>query len=503
MKAAYLNVWSKKGIAEMAYGLKAAGLELYASGSTAKTLAQAELEINPGLERPPSPAQVVSALELDPENPADARKLAELDFPRPDIVVCNLHPISEIISQESFALHELARYVDIWNSALLRAAARSWESAGVVCDFSDYATVLSAIKEFGELHEKRRRQLAVKALLYCAYYDSTVAQFLAERRQDVLSDELVLPLKKVSALSYGENPQQNAALYSVAGARPWGVTRSRIIHGKPLRFNHYVDLDQAWETACEFDGAACVIVKHGTPCGAACAQNSAEAFREAYETDRTGSQGATVVFNRQLTDKAAALLADESFELIAAPDFENGALEVLRSRRENRLVLIPSTLVSADEVELRSISGGVLVQENDSGRGGQTPAAATRRKPTQDEAASLGFAMKVAKHARSYAMVVAQGLRTISIGSGLPSRRESLKAALQKAKEKHPIVEPARPLVLACDAALTPDCVKDAARAGISAISQPGGSAEDKDCAALCDARNMAMLLTGLRHIRH
>ncbi|MFA5161631.1 MAG: hypothetical protein WC421_05250 [Elusimicrobiales bacterium] len=499
MKTAYLSVWSKKGIAELAYGLHAAGYELLASGSTAKIIAQAELEVNEGLDEPPRPEQIVRTLEAAPDC---ARELEDAGIPRPDVVVCNFYPVAEMTAQEGFSIEELAQYMDIWNNAVLRAAARAWETTAVLCDFSDYAITLAAIAEFNEIPPRRRRQLAVKALMRCAYYDATAAQFLAERRGDMLGDELVLALKQQAALAYGENPQQQAALYDISGARPWGVSQSRIIHGRPLSFNHYLDLDCAWETACEFTGAACVIVKHGAPCGAACAHNTAEAFRLAFDTDRQGAPGGTAVFNRRLTEKAAQLLDGEVFELIAAPDFEDGALDILRSRRRNRLALIPSMLASAGETEMRSISGGVLVQEKDPGaQAGFEPAS--RRHPGPGEEISLRFAMNVAKHARSYAAVIAQGVKTVAIASGHPSRRESVKIALLKAREKHPIVDAASPLVLACDTALPPDCVKQAAKAGIGAIIQPGGAPDDADCAAVADSANIAMAFTGKRYLRH
>jgi len=489
MKRAYLSVWGKKGIAELAYGLKAAGYELYAGGSTAKILSQAELEINEsGVEY--SIAQIINVLELDAQTPEGAREIEKLDMPRPDLVVCNLHPISEITAQEGFSAEELPQYLDVWNTALLRVAARAWNDTAVLCDFSDYAMTLSALKDMGEVPLKRRRQLAVKALMYCAYYDACAAQFLAERGADILADDMVLALKKTSELAYGENPHQSAALYTLAGARPWGITRSRGIHGKPLRYNHFVDLDRAWECVCEIGAAAhtaCVIVKHGIICGAACAQTTAEAFRFAYDANRQGAQGATVVFNRRPDVKAAQLLADERFELVAAPDFENAALDILRSSKENRLVLIPSTLGAAGETDAEPAH----------------PEVPTQKKPSPEEEASMLFAMAVAKHSPSCATVIAQGLRTAAIASGQTSVHESLHAAIAKSRERHPIMDPARPLALACDTALTLNCIKEAAKAGIACIIQPGGASDDAASAAFCDEHGMTMALTGLRHLRH
>ena len=502
MKRAYLSVWGKKGIAELAYGLRAAGYELYACGSTAKILSQAEVEVNEG-EAAFSPARILGVLEPDPQTAEGARAIEKLAVPRPDLIVCNLHPLAEITAQDAFTAEELPQYLDIWNTALLRAGARAWQTTTVLCDFSDYATTLSALKDFGAVPENRRRQLAVKALMYCAYYDACAAQFLAENREYLLSDELVLALKKNTELAYGENTQQRAALYTLGGTRQGGVAQSRIIHGKPLHYNHFVDLDCGWKTVCEFGATACVVIKNGVICGAACAQTTAEAFLQAYDTNRKGAQGATVVFNRRLSEKAAQLMADENFELVSAPDFENGALEILRSSKNNRLVLVPSVPGAARETELRTIAGGLLLQEKDTQNEPSQFLIPTKRKLSTEEETSLRFALAVAKHAPSCAAVVARGMRTMAVGSGQPSSQESLRSALMKSRKKHPASDPDSPLVLACDTALVAACIKEAAKAGIVCLIQPGGSAEDAACTAVCDEHHIAMALTGLRHLRH
>lgn len=501
-KTAYISVCDKTGIADLADGLINAGFQIYSGGSTAKTLRQAELIIEEITDVPPSCESVIKALTLNPDDMAGRRELEKLEISRPDLVVANLYPLSQILQQKNFTIEEIPQYLDVWNSAVLRAAARSFSDTIAICDPMDYGPVLEALLEFGDVTLERKKQLAAKAYLYSAYYDSTIAQYLSGR-PDILPDELVMGLKKLEDLQYGENHHQKAAIYSLSGARSWGVTAAKVLNGKPLNFNHYLDIDAAWELAGEFEEAACSIVKHSHPCGTACSEHISEAFRLAFRADAQGAFGGTAAFNRPVDAETARAITEEFVECVVAPEYSEEALSTLKLKKDLRVLTLPSTLLSANENQMYTVSGGVLVEDKDVQTLPKELKTVTKRAFSDTEARSLKLAWKVAKHSKSYAMVLAHGGQTIGIGSGQPSRLDSLKIAISKANEKHPIIEPDRPLVLASDSPLPIRCIEEASKTSVTAILQPGGSSEDNDCVKLCDLKGMAMAFTGLRHLKH
>jgi phosphoribosylaminoimidazolecarboxamide formyltransferase/IMP cyclohydrolase len=329
-----------------------------------------------------------------------------------------------------------------------------------------------------------------------------VAQYLGEKLEG-LPDELVIGLKKTSELRYGENPHQQGALYTLSGARPWGVNAAQLIFGKTLSYNHYLDLDIAWELATEIIEPACAIVKHAVPAGVACAKKLAEAARLAYQGDPRGCFRGTAAVNRELEEDAALFFAEEYIECIAAPQFSPKALSILRTKKDIRLVTLPSTLISAHEIDLRAVAGGVLVQEKNNRIISGELRTPTRRAPGEIEMNSLQIAWHAAKHARTHAAVICRGSNTIGIGSGQTSRLDALRLALVKSQERHPILPAGLPLVLASDGVLSGEHILEAAQGGITALIQPGGSSEDKEAVAACDQKNLAMVFTGLRHFRH
>ncbi|MDE2237154.1 MAG: bifunctional phosphoribosylaminoimidazolecarboxamide formyltransferase/IMP cyclohydrolase, partial [Elusimicrobia bacterium] len=360
---------------------------------------------------------------------------------------------------------------------------------------------LESLRQYGRLHPERRQTLAANALHYCAYYDTTVAQFLGAKWER-LPDELVIGLKKTAEMHYGENPQQQGALYTLSGARAWGINAAQLLYGKPLSYNHFLDLEVAWELVTEIGEPACAIVKHAVPAGVASAERLAEAARLAYRGDPRGCFRGTAAVNRELDAEAAAFFAEEYVSCIAAPQFSQGALMALRAKKEIRLVTLPSTLISAHELDLRSVAGGVLVQDKDNQIFGN-PRPVTKRAPSELEMKSLRLAWHVAKHARSHAAVVVRGSYAIGIGSGQTCRLDAVRLAQVKSQERHPILPAGLPLVLASDGALSAEHVLEAASANITAVIQPGGSSEDKDSVAAADEKGLAMVFTGVRHFRH
>ncbi|OGV56258.1 MAG: hypothetical protein A2X49_16810 [Lentisphaerae bacterium GWF2_52_8] len=492
---ALLHVTDKAGIVELAWALKDLGFRFIADSKTAATLRQAELEASDVSEHPGLLHALAAAGQTGIREKSSPRA------PSLSLVAINLYPLAELAASE-LAQEETLSYVDAEASALLRAAARQFRQVVPLCDPEDYAPVLEALRQHGDLSLEKRQALAAKAFHYTAYYDSTVAQYLGSR-WDKLPGELVMGLRRSAELSYGENPHQKGALYALSGARPWGVNQASLVHGRPLSFTHYFDLDTAWELAGELTEPACAIVKHGVPAGAAVSKSLAEAARLAYRGDPHGCLAGTAAVNREIDEEAAAFFAEEALSCIAAPGFSAKALLALKAKKDIRLVTLPSTLISPRELDFRSVAGGVLVQERDHQ---PLPAALemrTRRAPTDLEMNALRLAWQTAKHCRTHAAVLARGGQTVGIGSGQTSRLDAVRLALQKSRERHPILSDELPVVLASDGALCADHILEAAGAGVKAVIQPGFSSEDEGAVEACDEKGVAMAFTGVRHYRH
>lgn len=497
---AVLYVADRTGIIELGYALKDLGFTLISAGGTAAALKQAELEVvEPhelfGGERPGYSETAM----LDPRLLAAVEGRGEAAV---ELVAANLYPVAEIIGDQKLSQAEILSYIDLAGSTLLRACARRFRDVLCLCDPDDYNSTIDLLKQYDRVTPDRRQTLAAKAFHYTAYYDSTVAQYLGDK-WDRLPDELVIGLKKTTEFAYGENPQQQAALYTVAGARPWGLQAAQLVYGKPLTYAHFLDLEVAWELAAEIGEPSCAIVRHGVPAGVAASEKLAEAARLAYRCDPRGCFRGTAAVNRELEEDAAAFFAEESVGCIAAPAFSPRALQALKSKKDIRLVTLASTLVSPHELDLRAVAGGVLVQEKDVPPLGAQTRVVTRKGVSEFEMKALNLAWRVAKHARTHAAVICRGAHTIGIGSGQTARLDAVRLALVKSQERHPILPAGLPLVMASDGALSSEHVHEAAQGGVSAIIQPGGTSEDADAIGAADERGIAMLFTGLRHFRH
>ncbi|MBI3551717.1 MAG: bifunctional phosphoribosylaminoimidazolecarboxamide formyltransferase/IMP cyclohydrolase [Elusimicrobia bacterium] len=510
---ALLSVTDKTGIVEFGYALKDLGFKLISHGGTAGALRQAELEVMDLRDLVKSPdilegrlgflhPRILIGLTADRDKPGQMHELERRHSVPIDLVAVNLYPVAEIIGDAKLSQTEVLEFIDLAGSALLRAAARNFRSVVPLCDPDDYQPAVEALKRFGKLSVEKSQTLAAKAFHYSAYYDTTVAQYLGER-WDKLPDELVIGLKKTVELAYGENPQQQGALYTLSGSRPWGINAAELVYGKPLTYNHYLDLEVAWELATEIGEASCVVVKHGVPVGAASDEKLAAAARLAFRCDPRGGFGGTAAVNRELEEDAAAIFAEQYVGCVAAPQFSPKALLTLKAKKDIRLVTLPSTLISAHELDLKAVAGGVLVQDKDSKPLAGDPRPVTRRTPSDLEHKALRLAWHVAKHARTHAAVICRGSATLGIGSGQTSRLDAVRLAVVKSQERHPILPAGAPMVLASDGALSAEHIHEAAAGGISALIQPGGSSEDRDAVEAADRKSLAMLFTGVRHFRH
>ena len=497
-RTAYLSVHDKTGVEDFARGLTELDFSIYASGSTYKLLREAGIEAEEVRYSPPVPAALLKA--LSGRFPAISENGVEL--PRFYVVAADLYPVANIVSQEDFSAEELSTYLDQANSAVLRAAARDFGSVVTVCRHGDYAGVLAAFADAGGLEPEAKRRLAARAWQYLAAYEATVAQYLSPAGT-LLDDEVVLSLKKVSELEYGENRHQRAAFYALSGARPSGLNAARLLAGPGLNFNHYLDLDTAFELALEFVEPVCAVCKHDRPSAVCALPAQADALRGALAADPAGAVGGTAAFNRQVEAEAAALLLETFVESVVAPGYSPEALKILRTREGLRVISLQAPVLSPHELELRAVAGGVLVEAKDNSLFHAEPACVTRRKPTEAETAALLLAWKTVKYAKTYAAVIAEGRTALSVSASASSSYDAVRAAVWQLRDRRPILPGDGPLVLAADAALPLKTLKAALAGGVTAVIQPGGWQDDEDCARLCDSRNVAMLFAGIRHFRH
>jgi phosphoribosylaminoimidazolecarboxamide formyltransferase/IMP cyclohydrolase len=506
IKRALLSVSNKEGLVEFAQGLAELGVELIATGGTACALREAGLAVHPIEDVTGFPEILdgrVKTLHPAVHGGILARReqahLAELEaqgIALIDLVAVNLYPFAETVAKPGTTLAEAVEQIDIGGVALLRAAAKNFAYVAAVSDPADYATVLAELREQSDLSTATRQHLALKALRLTASYDAAISRYLTTCFEgETFPATLHLNLTKLADLRYGENPHQQAALYSLGEAE--GPMGGNLLQGKALSYNNILDLDAAWRIASDFAAPTLAIIKHGNPCGVASDANLADAFRAALASDPVSAFGSIIAVNRPFDGEVTLALDDLFVEAIAAPAFTSEALEVLAKRPNCRLLEMSDT---EDLVwEMRGVRGGFLVQEEDMIAEDEAGwKVVTERKPTAEELKALCFAWKVAKHVKSNAIVLAQGTATVGIGAGQMSRVDAVRLAIAKAGEG------ARRAVLASDAFFPfPDGVEEAARAGVTAIVQPGGSKGDAAVIEATDAHGLAMLFTGVRHFRH
>jgi phosphoribosylaminoimidazolecarboxamide formyltransferase/IMP cyclohydrolase len=426
-----------------------------------------------------------------------------------DLLVVNLYPFAATVAGRGGGYAEAIENIDIGGPAMLRAAAKNHESLLVVVDPADYAIVLHELDAHqGGSQLATRARLAAKAFAHTAHYDSMVAAWLARQQpqaQEAFPAWLPLLFEKRQELRYGENPHQRAAFYREAfGAGDANVSSARVLQGKDLSFNNIADADTAIECVRQFTQAACVIVKHANPCGAAVAATLPEAYEGAYRTDPTSAYGGIIACNRELDAASATLITERQFvEVLAAPALSAQAAQVLAARPNVRvLVLGELQRETASTLELRSVTGGVLLQERDlADLTESTLTIPTRRQPTAAELADLRFAWGVCKFVKSNAIVFARAGATIGVGAGQMSRVYATRLAAMKATDEKLGVAGS---VMASDAFLPfRDNLDVAAEYGIRAVIQPGGSKRDAEVVAAADEHDMAMVFTGVRHFRH
>ncbi len=494
-------MYYKDGVEELARVLKELGYELISSGGTAKYLREKRLQVVEVEQITGFPQMMDGRVKtLHPAihggilmREKDQEEAQRLGVEPIDVVVVNLYPFEDNLHED---LDELLEFIDIGGPALLRASAKNFQRVLVVCDPGDYIWVAQKLKE-GEITTEDRRYLAVKAFSLTAYYDSLISRALADRFGiDLIFPHFAIPVRSLGELRYGENPHQKAWLLENP-LESLGITKAQVLHGKEMSFNNYLDADSALRIVSQFEKPACVIVKHSSPCGVAFGETSAQAFQKAKASDPESAFGGIVAFNQPVDLTTAQMLSDLFFEVILAPDYEEEALKVLKTKKNLRLIKF---LGLSQYWDIKKVSGGYLLQEEDT-IDYQKVEVVSRRQPSSQEMEDMLFAFKVCKYAKSNAVVIAKKGQTIGIGTGNTSRIDSLRCAIQKAQR---FGFDLRGAVMASEAFLPfKDSVELCAQVGISAIIQPGGSIRDKEVLSACDEFGIALVLTGTRHFRH
>ncbi len=516
VRRALLSVHDKTGLAELARGLAAAGVELISTGGSARILKEAGLAVREVSDVTGFPEMMAGRVKtLHPKihggilarRGTDEAALAAQGIAPIDLVVVNLYPFERSAAREDASEAETTEMIDIGGPAMLRAAAKNWKDVAVLCDPGDYAAALAHIERNGGLPEAERRRLAAKVFARTAAYDAAIAAWFARgantEEDAAFPAEFAPCFERRAMLRYGENPHQRAALYGEPGAGAGTVVAARQLQGKPLSFNNLADADAALGLVMAFDASACVIVKHLNPCGVAIADSSAEAYARAYACDPASAFGGIVAFNTVLEADVVRGDAGESVRGgTARARSDGGSAGTARDKTESSRAGCRHSGASPVGHDYRRLAGGLLVQDADRVRPLNAQAeVVSRRAPDAGERESLDFAWRVVQAVRSNAIVIARKGATLGIGAGQMSRVDAVRIAGMKAAEaNHPLAGS----VLASDAFFPfRDNVDEAARLGVRAIVQPGGSRRDKEVIAAADEHGVAMIFTRERHFRH
>ena len=565
IKRALISVSDKSGITEFAESLQNLGVEIISTGGTARSLRENGIAVRDVSDETGFPEMMDGRVKtLHPkihgaflalrDDEEHQRAMKAHDIKPIDLVVVNLYPFEETVKNEEVTLAEAIEQIDIGGPAMIRSAAKNWRDVAVVTDTRLYERVIDELqKNEGSLSVETRKSFAALAFTKTSYYDTIISEFLSDQLSDeefesiekfdpltedplyqMMSEEEFedenfdddeefededfsnnghaqiaededfgsykeLDLVKTADLRYGENPHQKAALYEIDGN--YGIANAAVLHGKEMSYNNFIDADAAWRLICDFDEQACAIIKHTNPSGVGIGANNLEAYKRALATDPISAFGGIVAFNRTV-DAAAANAVNEIFtEVVIASDYEDEALEIFK-KKKNLRVLRVEKVGNENSLEYRTISGGMLVQNLDIKQiTADDLDFVTKRKPTDEEVRALLFAWKVCKHVKSNAIVFASENQTVGVGAGQMNRVDSVRIAAMRAEKTDLDL---KNTVLASDAFFPfRDNIDEAAKFGISAVIQPGGSVRDDEVIQAADEHGLAMVFTGYRHFKH
>ena len=521
IQRALISVSDESGLEGFARNLSQMGVELLATGGTFRLLDGAGIPVREVADVTEFPEMMDGRVKtLHPrihggilalrDKASHIEAMEAHAIPAIDLVVVNLYPFEETVAKDGIERGDAIEQIDIGGPSMVRSAAKNHRHVAVVTDPDDYGRVLDDLQTEGSVGEALRRELALKAFSLTAKYDAAISKWLFEQdRDDAASfpEAFAMTGKKTLELRYGENPHQAAAFYSAPSATGPSLATAEFLGGKALSYNNLVDLDSAIALACEFDEPFACVLKHNNPCGAACGDDIASALAEAWEGDPVSAFGSVLAFTRPVDLPTAEFLVSGNrfVEAIAAPTFDDDALERLRTGPKwgkNVRLLACGPMgpeVATSKLVVKPLTGGFLVQTADvSDEGHANLEVVTKAAPSDDQIASLLFAMRICKHVKSNAIVITKDRRVLGVGAGQMSRVDSVRLAVEKSGDE------IQGSVLASDAFFPfPDGVEVAMEAGVTAIVQPGGSMRDTAVTEACDARGVAMVHSGVRHFRH
>jgi phosphoribosylaminoimidazolecarboxamide formyltransferase/IMP cyclohydrolase len=510
IKRALISVWDKTGLIDFSRGLNKLGIEIIATGGTKKKLKDAGIPVIPvsdiidfpeilgGRVKSMHPVIQAGLLALR-DNKQHMEQLKKHNIKPIDMVVSNLYPFSEVIKKDKVKLKEVLDFIDIGGPTMIRAAAKNYKHVVVITNPGQYDKVLEKLKK-GDLNEKTRIKLAVEAFRLTAEYDARIDEFLQKHvGVETLPDVFSIKFKKTQDLRYGENPHQKGALYTGFTTKGPSVANAKQLHGKKMSYLNYLDANAAFELVKEFKEPTVAVIKHTSPCGLGCGKTVLEAFEKAYSSDPISAFGGVVSCNRKIDVVTAKRISEIFFHVLIAPGYEKGALEFLKKRKNLRILETGDLLSKPNYYTIARIEGGLLVQDHDNYVVTEKDLkVVTEKKPTKEEIETMLFAWKAVKYVKSNGIVLSKDKKTYGAGLGQTSRVGAVKIAIEQAGDD------AKGCVMASDAFFPfRDAIDEAAKAGIIAIIQPGGSIRDKEVIDAANEHGIAMVFTGIRVFRH
>ncbi|WZL73932.1 bifunctional phosphoribosylaminoimidazolecarboxamide formyltransferase/IMP cyclohydrolase [Clostridiaceae bacterium 35-E11] len=512
IKRALISVSDKRGIVDFAKRLQQFGVEIISTGGTAKILTDNGIKVISisevtnfpecldGRVKTLHPA-VHGGLLAMRDNPDHVKQLEDLKITPIDLVVINLYPFKETIQKEGVTLEEAIENIDIGGPTMLRSAAKNHKDVVVISDPKDYEGVLNEMDQKGEVSYDTKYRLALKVFTHTAHYDTLIAGYLRKQIEDEMPPVLTVTYEKVQDLRYGENPHQKAAFYKEVGKNEGSLVNAEQLHGKELSFNNINDTNGALELLKEYEVPTVVGVKHANACGVGSGYDIYDAYLKAYQCDPVSIFGGIIAANRTIDSRTAEEINKIFVEIVIAPDFDEDARTILTSKKNIRLLKLDDIgkKQSRDAVDMKKVNGGILIQDVDHELLKEEDLKiVTERIPTKKEMEDMMFAWKVVKHIKSNGIVLAKDQQTIGIGPGQVNRIWAVENAIKQANVG------IKGSVMASDAFFPfADCVEAAAKAGITAIIQPGGSINDKASIEMANQYGIAMVFTGMRHFKH
>lgn len=511
IKRALISVSNKDGIVDFAKELDSLDIEILSTGGTAKLLRESGVKVKDVSEITGFPECLDGRVKtLHPavhggilairNNKDHMKTLEDLNIDPIDLLVINLYPFKETILKENVKLEDAVENIDIGGPTMLRAAAKNHKDVTVVTDPKDYSGIIKEIKDSGNTSGETRYNLALKVFQHTAHYDSLIADYLLGRvkDQDAFPENLTITYEKIQNLRYGENPHQKAAFYKEIGNTQGTLVDGKQLQGKELSFNNINDANGAIEILKEFDEPTVVAVKHTNPCGVASGEDIYTAWKKTYESDKVSIFGGIVALNRPLTKEVAEEMAEIFLEVIIAPSFTEEALKIFAKKGKLRLIEIKELDAKYEKgPNIKKVQGGILVQDENNALVEEIKEV-TNATPSKEQTEDLLFAFKVVKHVKSNGIVLVRDKQTLAIGPGQTSRIWALENAIKNST--HCLKDS----VLASDAFFPfRDCVDEAAKAGVTAIIQPGGSVKDDESIKACNEHGISMVFTGIRHFKH